>query len=105
MTDDNERLERVLRGFEEAIIDAPDEELGAPADSSAKVIAGVLKVYGFENDGSKMPASWKRARRSRPRTAGRLAVTASRKEAPLRATFSGDRHDEEDDDGPEGSES
>jgi hypothetical protein len=104
VTDDNERLERVLRGFEEAIIDASDEELGVPTDGAAKVISGVLKVYGFENDGTKMPTSWKRVRRPRSRTAGRSPVTASRGETPLRATFSGDRHDE-DDDGPEDSES
>lgn len=104
MTDDNERLERVLRGFEEAIIDAPDEELGAPTDGAAKVIAGALKVYGFENDGSKMRTSWKRVRRARSQRSGRLQAAASRSEAPLRATFSAERLDE-DDEGPEGSKS
>ncbi|WP_341633367.1 hypothetical protein [Sphingomonas agri] len=100
--DDDDRLERVLHGFDDAVIEANDEELGAPDEGVGKLIAGALKAYGFDRDGSRVRTSWKRARRGRPRPVARSPVSASHSETPLRATFSCDRHDEDDDD-PEGS--
>jgi hypothetical protein len=100
--DDEDRLERVLRGFDDAVIEAEDEELGAPDEGVAKVIAGVLKAYGFDRDGSRVRTSWKRTRRGRPRAVSRSPMSASHTDVPLRATFSADRQDEDDDD-PEGS--
>jgi hypothetical protein len=100
--DDDDRLERVLHGFDDAVIEAKDEELGAPDEGVAKLIAGALKAYGFERDGSRVRTSWKRARRGRLGPISRSPLSASRSETPLRATFSSDRHDQDDDD-PEGS--
>ena len=101
MTDEKDRLESVLRGFDDAVIEAKDDELGEPDEGVAKLIAGALKAYGFERDGSRVRSSWKRARRGRPRPVSRSPFSESHPEAPLRATFSSDRNDEDDD--PEGS--
>ena len=103
MTDESERLDRLLKGYEEAVLNAADDELGPPSGEAAKVIAGVLKVYGYESDGSKVRTAWKRTRRARSQSGAHPVISRSNSDVPLRATFSTDGADDIDE-GPEGSD-
>ena len=89
MTDDD-KLERLLEGFESAVLAAIDADMdGETGDAAvAGIVAGVLKAYGYQRDGSHLPATRRRGRQLgrgpvvRPRIRSRIA------REPLRASFS-----------------
>ena len=104
MTDkltDERKLDIVLDAAEAAVLGASDDELNQMGDANAVrgVVSGMLRVYGFEADGSPRAAKWRRSRDGR-----RLIGTSTRPRlAPpqelLRATFdSGKRGEDSGDD-------
>lgn len=100
MTEDKDRLERLLGGYEEAVIAAAEDDLES-ADSSAAVagiVAGVLKAYGYQRDGARSPASWRRSRGSKRGMASRPPARTRVAQEPLRASFSSTSEEYDDDD-------
>lgn len=102
---EDERLDRLLRGYEDALLAAPDEdfELSVGEQTVAGIVGGVLKAYGYQRDGARFPVSWRRERTgrraplSRPQSRARVAAE------PLRASFNA-RQDDFDDNGEDGSD-
>lgn len=100
MTDkltDERKLDVVLDAAEAAVLTASDGELNqmGGADAARAVVSGMLRVYGFEADGSPRAANWRRSRDGR-----RLIGTSTRPRlAPpqelLRATFDSGKRDED----------
>ena len=87
---DDDRLERLLCAYEDAVMSTTDDELptGAGSPEVTRILCGVLKGYGFQRDGSRLPAS----QRLRPavRRRGQLRSQLRSPIAPelLRASFS-----------------
>jgi hypothetical protein len=86
---EEDRIERLLAGFEEAVLAAPDADIERESGEAAVagIVAGVLKAYGYQRDGSRLPGIWRRERRLGCGPITRAGTRARVAQEPLRATF------------------
>ena len=100
MTEEKDRLEQLLSAYEDAVIAAADDDLES-ADNSAAVagiVAGVLKAYGYQRDGARLPVAWRRSRANKRGMPTRPAARTRIAQEPLRASFSATSDEYDDDD-------
>lgn len=99
---DQERCAALIDAAEQAILVAPASDIDAVDAANARaIVTGVMRVYGFEADGTRRAAAWQRRRGVRLRGDLPMRSRATPPAEGLRATFDGGDHghnsDDEDD--------